>query len=296
MSDLLIKVLNGEEEIVERREDPLELQEPSDPAALIAQDVPGAAEPGQESCIPCAAASTVAPTAPAADSSNKSSDGASFTYDEGKGRKEIVQLSGPLSEIYTRALNIYYAKKPAFDEEQIPEDISQADTDALMSAAMLTPTRTESQASAESIQLDDEKLRAVLTAIQKDKLDQEHEDKFEFVNDCIAADIEATEPDVIAFMSPYDSALKPEVIDTVQTAARNKNKDVVMVITDNTHFFTKGMGARNNWIDLSDDAQYNPVYGDKTFDAAVESIYISNGIKVVNCFNGLICYLNKRKV
>ena len=50
-----------------------------------------------------------------------------FTYDDGKGKKDVVQLTGPLSEAYTRALNLYYAKKPILDADSVPDDISEAD-------------------------------------------------------------------------------------------------------------------------------------------------------------------------
>ena len=214
----------------------------------------------------------------------------SFTYDEGKGKKDIIQLSGPLSEVYTRALNIYYAKKPAFDTDSMPEGLSQSDTEALMSSSMIA--KTGDQASQESAQLDDTHMRAIVAAVHSNRLNEEAKDKFEFVNDSVISDIKNTQTDVVAQFTPFEDALKPEVIDTVQTAAEDKNKQVIMVITDNDHFFSRAMNADRRHIDLSENANYNPVFGPKEFDAAVESLYVSNGITVVNGFKGLVQHLN----
>ena len=245
-----------------------------------------------EDCVDCNTTNTsnMVTNQPTTNDSDK--DKGSFTYDEGKGKKDIVQLTGPLSEVYTRALNIYYAKKPAFDTDSMPEGMSQSDTEALMNSSMIA--KTEDAPSQESAQLEDSHMRAVIAAVHSAKLNEEAKDKFEFVNDSIISDIQNSQTDIVAQFTPFEDALKPEVVDAVQTSAEDKDKQIVMVITDNDQFFTKAASTGRKHIDLSENASYNPVFGPKDFDTAIESIYISNGVTVVNGFEGLVNYLNSR--
>lgn len=214
------------------------------------------------------------------------SDG--FTYDEGKGRKDIVQLTGPLSEVYTRALNIYYAKKPAFDADSVPEGMSQTETEELLNASMIPKL----QQASESVQLQDSQMQAVLTDVLSTKLDDKAKDKFDFVNDSILSDLKETDPKVTAYFMPFKSAMHPEVIDLVTTKASDRNKEIVMVITDETKALSKGQGVRRHWIDLNENSTVNPTFTSNDKSMALESVYINNGVKVVNGFSGFVQYLN----
>lgn len=54
------------------------------------------------------------------DDGSEGSKDASFTYDEGDGGKpDMIVMSGPLGQVMTQALGVYFAKKPYDDE---PED------------------------------------------------------------------------------------------------------------------------------------------------------------------------------
>lgn len=230
--------------------------------------------------------------APGAQQSKDESN--SFTYDEGKGKKDVIQLTGPLSEVYTRALNIYYAKQPAFDADSIPDNISEKEMEDLTQSAMITPDKKQDKVAQESVQLDDSHINAILAEAQSSEAPQEAKDKFDFVNETILSDIENTDTDTTVFVAPFNDALKPEVIDVVQTKAEDKNKHVVMMVTDENKFFTRGMGTSRKWVDIAQDESFNPVFEDQTFTASVEALYVKNGITVVNGINGLIEYLNKR--
>ena len=251
----------------------------------------------QEGCSDCEAAreeTTVASqpvnangnlvsTQPAADSEK------GFTYDEGKGTKNIVQLTGPLSEFYTRALNIYYAKKPAFDADSVPENITQTETENLLSSSMIAQTISK-----ESVQLDDSELRAVVATVQEARLTEKAQDKFAFVNDSILSDIEDSEAQTLVQFTSSANAMRPAVIDLVRTKAEDKNKNVIMVITDETKFFTQGAGITRRWIDLSENSEYNPVYKHQQVNAALESLYGDHVKKIVFGFENLIDYLNEQ--
>lgn len=222
-------------------------------------------------------------------------DSGDFTYDEGKGKKDIVQLTGPLSEVYTRALNIYYAKKPAFDTDSIPDGLSQSETEDLMNSAMIAqdPDKlAEGKMATESAQLEDTNMRAIIAAVQDYQLVDEAQSKFAFVNDSLITDIKDAQTDIVAQFTPFENALKPEVVDAVHSSAEDKGENVVMVITDNDHFFTHGLSANKKFINLNENSNHNPVFGPKDFDAAIESLYTSKGIKVVNGFEGLVTHLN----
>ena len=56
------------------------------------------------------------------DTNGRLKDG--FTYDDSKGIKDSVILTGPLSEVYTKALNIPLRKTPLIKPEEDTPDLS----------------------------------------------------------------------------------------------------------------------------------------------------------------------------
>lgn len=66
------------------------------------------------------------------------SDDQGVTYNEGNGVQDTIVMTGPLSEIYTRALGIYFAKKPLEIEGEVSQE-SQS-----MDVAVNTKTISES--------------------------------------------------------------------------------------------------------------------------------------------------------
>ena len=221
-----------------------------------------------------------------------------FSYNKGENTKEIVQLTGPLSEIYTRALNIYYRKKPAFDEHTVPEDITQDEREQLLLSSLLTPERTvqdekvvKADSSNESAAQDDAIYQAVVDDVVHNEIYTP--DNYVFVNDNVESP-EQAEADALVHIHTVTDALKPEVIDVVNTDAE-KNKNVVLVVT-NTDIFDApadpNSGTKLQFIDTEENETYHPSLDTPDLEGALESLYAKNGIKYVKEFSGFIKYLN----
>ena len=271
----------------------------------------------QESCVGCGATTTVSTTVKnisdgtrvVEQGGNKDgveykegeNNGLKFSYNKGENTKEIVQLTGPLSEIYTRALNIYYRKRPAFDEHTVPEDITQDEREQLLLSSLLTPERDEngkvvtSQASAESAVQDNEFIQAIVQDVTDETLPEDVADDYIFVNDTTEFQ-DPSEINATVHIHTVTDALKPEVVDIVNTDAE-KNKNVVLVVTDTGVFNTTApidTGTKLKIIDTEEKETYNPSIDTPDLEGALESLYAKNGITYVKEFSGFIKYLAKQ--
>lgn len=84
----------------------------------------------------------------------KNNSSAKFTYDEGEGQKELIVLTGPLSQAYTDALNIYFEKKPItgeFDEVVNDAELTGQEKTALAQSNIASGVANETQANDETI-------------------------------------------------------------------------------------------------------------------------------------------------
>lgn len=70
-------------------------------------------------------------TAPAGQTYNGNQN---FTYNDGKGQTETIVMDGPLSQIYSKALNLYFAKKPV--DIEVHDSLSAAFESAAIDAAI----------------------------------------------------------------------------------------------------------------------------------------------------------------
>lgn len=217
---------------------------------------------------------------------------ASATYDEGKGTKEIIQLTGPLSEVFTRALNIKFAKKPAFDSESVPDNISESELDELSASTKIAGLK--SSVSKESQQQEESEMLDIIETLKKNNDKDELIDKFNFVHSNIVTDLKDTTPAVKVHMVPSTAVFKPSVIDVVQEDAEDKNKEVVLLITDETKFFAKGVGIKNKYLDLSENSTYNPVFNHHRDFPALESIYNGYDTKIIVGVESFLKYLCAR--
>jgi hypothetical protein len=70
---------------------------------------------------------------------NQNNTSASFTYDEGKGVKDTIIMDGPLSQIYSKALNIYFSKKPIEiqNQDSLSASMESAAIDTVVSQALI---------------------------------------------------------------------------------------------------------------------------------------------------------------
>lgn len=71
---------------------------------------------------------------PAPQAVNPGSVNKGFTYNEGQGQTETIVMDGPLSQIYSKALNLYFAKKPV--DVQVHDSLSAAFESAAIDAAI----------------------------------------------------------------------------------------------------------------------------------------------------------------
>ena len=148
------------------------------------------------------------------DSVEKGDKKLSETYSDGTGTKDLIVMTGPLSEIYTKALGVYFAKKPIegdgddIDGETIdatPSTESQAN-DAIMAAAV-----SEVATHQASIAPVGSRVRLVSQYTDFDE-----------------------EPNVNVMVVPAEGATSPQVVTAINHAtnqARDNSRDMVVMVT-----------------------------------------------------------------
>jgi len=198
--------------------------------------------------------------------------GAEATYDDGKGKKELIVMEGPLSEVITKALNLYLVKKP-LDEGESDED---------------GETATESQA------IDAELAAAVAQA-------SKHADSFYEA---------ASRVRLVSQYDDFDesSVTSPQEVDRIENAAgkaADSKREVVVMVTTSandglgeiiqkavTATSDDGLTAENVGQDLENNTQ--PDFSDE-LKAGAESIYGKMpGVVVVYGIEGFANWLKIR--
>lgn len=135
--------------------------------------------------------------------------GAEATFDDGQGKKELIVMEGPLSEMITKALNLYLVKKP-LDEGERDED---------------GETATESQA------IDAELAAAVAQASKHADSFYEAASRVRLVSQYDDFD---ESPDAVVINVPEESVTSPQEVDRIENAAgkaAGQNRDVVVMVT-----------------------------------------------------------------
>lgn len=204
---------------------------------------------------------------------NITDDKNSVTYDEGGGKKDLVVMTGPLSNIYTKALNLYFAKK---DVNDIPtEDVAESSSVATESAMIDT---------------------VITSALAK------HIDNSEsiLVNNKIVADsqdIEST-PSTIIFSTDANSAQNPEVISAAEIeSAKYEDSDkewFVFVGPSKDGDINSELITQAVEVDADESNDTNAFNAADQFKRATESFYASRGMTVVFGFEKLIERLKMR--
>lgn len=195
----------------------------------------------------------------------ESQDARSVTYDEGNGKKDLVVMTGPLSNVYTQALNVYFAKT----------DVNETDTESA------------------SVAVESAAIDTVITNALKDKLEQDNLlSKINLVSD--KSDIEEV-PTAIIFSTNTTDANKPEVVEVAELESaryEDSGKDWIVFVGPDP----------SNPDKLIQDAVVLPEgenelnafnVGDQ-FRRATEEFYSSRGIKVVVGFESLVEWLKTR--
>lgn len=216
---------------------------------------------------------------------NKAEDAnsAGFTYDQGKGEKDVVQLTGPLSEVFTRALNIAFVKKPVYDKDsEGPEDITQQEAEQISDTSMVDNSR----ATVEGFQQSEaDEVQAALMILKSSEHSPIVETKYEFINDELEEKQGDASPAIVVRCMDSKTALRPNVISDIQDSAQNQA--TVVMVTDVTEGMGKGTGLKQRLMNLD-------THDPNELKTSMEAVYTKEGIAVVYGLESLIKYLSSR--
>jgi hypothetical protein len=211
------------------------------------------------------------------DTNGRLKDG--FTYDDSKGIKDSVILTGPLSEVYTKALNITLRKTPLIKPEEDTPDLTT-------NVRVKDDTGENPIIGTEALKEEDDTL--VVLNLLKDKLSKEEatevDENYEFTT--LASDPSNVVAN-IAVMTASD-AIRPEIVDKIQSYKEtNANHDTILVVSVPTNSGSEGTKVYQKLINLNPSAN---VLGNDApqLEKAFESLYERNGIKVFYGAEGLI--------
>ena len=211
------------------------------------------------------------------DTNGRLKDG--FTYDDSKGVKDSVILTGPLSEVYTKALNITLRKTPLIKPEEDTPDLNT-------NVRVKDDNGVNPIVGTEALKEEDDTL--MVLNLLKDKLTKEEatevDENYEFTT--LASDPSNVVAN-IAVMTASD-AIRPEIVDKIQTyKATNSNHDTILVVSVPTNSGSEGTKVYQKLINLNPSAN---VLGNDApqLEKAFESLYERNGIKVFYGAEGLI--------
>lgn len=191
---------------------------------------------------------------------------AQTTYNEGNGIVDTIVMTGPLSEIYTRALGVYFAKKPL-------------ETNALA---------TESQAmtmmrNAAISQNTDAGLREIADAVQLQTPAE------------VMGNVDAT-----VYAVDYSQIDRPEVIDAMQrlrdrSEAAGTDYIIAATVVEPLKEVAPGFGGANTYYEPQDASSPVPDGHDNGFTRATESYSQSLGFPVVVGMEAFAQWVLKRQ-
>lgn len=213
-----------------------------------------------------------------------------FTYDEGGGIKDTVLMTGPLSEIYTKALNVYFQKRDLTQPEAAADDGDKA-------AQKVDDKLNAKEGQSEEVAMESQNLdEAMLTEILNE-LDQENVDRSMGLGLKFTAgkspEAAATEISTTAYIMEMQQAMRPEVVEQIQTAKANSEYHTVLVVYTRPLGHTIGMipdvktltiNQGNRKVSSSDSVNQ--------FMIAHEELYTKHGIPV---FHGIGAFLEDYK-
>lgn len=201
-----------------------------------------------------------------------------FTYDDGKGVKDSVILTGPLSEVYTKALNIALRKTPLTKKEEESPDIDD----------LPVPKQEDSKLFVSNEALKEENETALLISYMQDNM--EKEELKDLDENILFTTLSSDPPNIVANIAVVDSkeASNPEFVDTLQSYKDvHPNQDTILVVTVPTNSGSEGTKVYQKLINLNPHAD---VLGNDaaTLEKAFESIYVRNNIKVFYGLEGFV--------
>jgi hypothetical protein len=207
------------------------------------------------------------------------------TYDEGKGVQDQVVMTGPLSTVYTKALNLYFAKT----------EIDGSDTDAPAEIVPIESNGTTRTIESNAVATESAAIDTMISKNLADVLDKK--DASEFVNSINVvpdSDDIFVNPNTIVMGTDAASVLKPETVEEVQVMkdrceAGGKDFFVFVGPDSEGNDLMHDIGVQIATGD-SDENAFNA--GDQ-FKRATEAIYDRIGVEVVYGFSDLSKRLRK---
>lgn len=212
-----------------------------------------------------------------------------FTYNNGDGIKDTVLMTGPLGEIYTKALNVYFEKKDVTEpQEGANEGQSQA-SEIDKKIAENQPQGDERNVAVESQVMDAAMMDEILR-----ELDQENVDRSMLAKGLKFASGEnpqasLNEISTTAFILDLNQAARPEVVEQVQASKAGGRYHTVVVLRMKPSGQTAGIIPTQDTLQINEgnlQATSSQELGD--FMLAAEELYVKQGIPV---FTGIGHYI-----
>lgn len=204
---------------------------------------------------------------------SKEPEGTSVTYAEGdnEGKQDLIVMSGPLSEVYTKALGVYFAKKDITEEQDGGEVIaseSQAN-DAIMASKLANV--------AKDIESNTGVQNTFNQVANKINLVSQYDDFDET-------------PDVQVIVVDQTQLSDPEVIESVNTASKlasANDREVVLFAA---------VGNDTEVFESNDEGGLISNTEEKEERLATESLYQGNKFTLVYGMEGFANWLRNRYV
>lgn len=183
------------------------------------------------------------------------------TYNQGNGQEELILMTGPLGEVYTKALSQYFAKTPVDGVEELAVE-SQAQDAVLTSTALREHIKRVSEQGA-NVRVVDQSATLVKT------------------------------PRVIAYVVPARASTRPETIITVKgwvDRAKGSGREVILICDSRSE--------NDNWMGTNasvvlDDKIPSPYDVGQNFVRATEDYYEPIGVTVVNGARGFVDWVKE---
>lgn len=206
----------------------------------------------------------------------KPSDKDGVTYNEGDGRQDTVVMTGPLSNAFTKALNLYFAKKEIGTDEG--EELLASDSASVAAESMAI----------------DAMMKVNLANLIANKENNANDMFVNLVSD--KEDI-VSAPSAIVMSTNISDALKPEVVDLMEAhfdLYKDVDKEIIVFVGPDME---TDSGLGNTYVELDNKTDINMTNAGDTFKRATEAFYTNRGMKVVVGFESLIDWLKTgRKV
>lgn len=226
-------------------------------------------------------------------SNANSNDAAKFTYDEGNGEKELILLTGPLSQAYTDALNIYYQKKPItgeFDEAIADAELTGQEKTVVAQSSVTSGVATETQA------MDETMLTGLVSEIKHAHIEDDLSKYYNFRHEKEVFDgvQDHDKPvDVVEVIDPAHLT-QIEYINKIQEKKPNPYTRFIYLVEAKNKGETQGVDVRKRFVNVRDIDPLSHFFGDIESQQAFEHLKETSHATFVFGMEGLITYLSNR--